>query len=303
MKKSVLITSIVMLLLSCKSESKADLKEIENKVVVSSKSKINGNENLNISILLDLSDRIDTIKYSNNAMQFYRRDVGYLKSIAKAFSYKTSYKKSRKLDDKIQIYFDPEPANSQINALSNSLKVHVSRDNGTLELINGVPSLYEKNTLEIYKLALKDNNFIGSDLWGFFKNKVNDYCIRIGDRNILILLTDGYIYHEYSKRKEKNLSSYLTPQTIRVNKLSNANWKSKIEQGNFGFIPIDTDLSNLEVLVLGINSSKKNQYDDEIIKKYWSDWLTKMNVKKFELKNANLPSNMDKIINDFIMKN
>ena len=235
-------------------------------------------------------------------MQFYRRDVGYLKSIAKAFSYKTSYKKSRKLDDKIQIYFDPEPSNPQINSLSNSLKVHVTRDNGTMELIESIPTLYEENALKIYKLALKDNKFIGSDLWGFFKNKVNDYCIRVGDRNILILLTDGYIYHEYSKRKEKNLSSYLTPQTIRANKLSHANWKSKIEQGNFGFIPIDTDLSNLEVLVLGINPSKKNQYDDEIIKKYWSDWLTKMGVKKFELKNANLPSNMDQIINDFIMK-
>ena len=39
--------------------------------------------NLNISVLLDLSDRIDTIKYSNPSMEFYQRDLGYLKSVAK----------------------------------------------------------------------------------------------------------------------------------------------------------------------------------------------------------------------------
>ena len=32
--------------------------------------------NLNISVLLDLSDRIDTIKYSNPSMEFYQRDLG-----------------------------------------------------------------------------------------------------------------------------------------------------------------------------------------------------------------------------------
>tara|TARA_R110001592_G_scaffold20205_1_gene82306 strand:+ start:1916 stop:2818 length:903 start_codon:yes stop_codon:yes gene_type:complete len=288
-----------LLVFSCKSEPKNEVDTVVNE---NSLIKVKNNENLNISILLDLSDRIDTLKYPNNAMQYYKRDVGYLKSIASAFSYKTSYKKSRKLNDKIQMYFDPEPSNPQINSLSNSLKVHINRDNGTKDFIDNVPDFYEKNSLKIYELALKDNNFIGSDIWGFFKNKVEDFCIEKESRNILILLTDGYIYHKDSKRNEENLSSYVTPQTIRANDLINSNWKTKIEEGNFGFIPINTDLSNLEVLVLGINPSKKNQYDDEVIKKYWSDWFSKMNVKKFELKNSNLPSNMDKIINDFIVK-
>lgn len=300
MKIKLLLMSF-LLVLSCKSVPRKEL----DKVVNENRNpliKVKNNENLNISILLDLSDRIDTVKYPNNAMQYYKRDVGYLKSIASAFSYKTSYKKSRKLNDKIQMYFDPEPSNPQINSLSNSLKVHINRGNGTKDFIDNVPDLYEKNSLKIYELALKDNNFIGSDIWGFFKNRVEDFCIEKESRNILILLTDGYIYHKDSKRNEENLSSYVTPQTIRVNDLINSNWKTKIEEGNFGFIPINIDLSNLEVLVLGINPSKKNQYDDEVIKKYWSDWLSKMSVKKFELKNSNLPSNMDKIINDFIVK-
>jgi hypothetical protein len=292
---------LFVLVYSCKSEPKKEIDKVVNGDY-NSNIKVNNSENLNISVLLDLSDRIDTLKYPNKAMQYYRRDVGYLKSVANAFSFKTSYKKSRKLNDKIQIFFDPEPSNSQINSLSNSLKIKINRNNGTKEFIDNVPIIYGDKSLKIYKLALKDHNFIGSDIWGFFKNKATDYCLEDKARNILVLLTDGYIYHKDNKRNEKNLSSYLTPQTIRTNQLTNSNWKAKMEKDNFGFIPIDADLSNLEILVLGINPSKKNQYDDEVIKKYWKDWFSKMGVKKFQIKNASLPSNMDKIINNFILK-
>ena len=60
--------------------------------------------NLNISVLLDLSDRIDTIKYSNPSMEFYQRDLGYLKSVAKTFTSSMLTKRVMQLNDKIQLY-------------------------------------------------------------------------------------------------------------------------------------------------------------------------------------------------------
>ena len=60
--------------------------------------------NLNISVLLDLSDRIDTIKYSNPSMEFYQRDLGYLKSVAKTFTSHMLKKRVRQWEDKIQLY-------------------------------------------------------------------------------------------------------------------------------------------------------------------------------------------------------
>jgi len=41
--------------------------------------------NLNISILLDLSDRIDDKKYPNPVMSYKERDLGYIKAVAKSF--------------------------------------------------------------------------------------------------------------------------------------------------------------------------------------------------------------------------
>nr|WP_321222420.1 hypothetical protein [uncultured Psychroserpens sp.] len=303
MNRLLIITAFSLTLLGCASDSN---KQVETEIKTNSTIKKNKkNSNLNISILLDLSDRIDTTKYNNPSMQFYRRDVGYLNSVAEAFENEIKHKKSRQLDDKIQLYFDPEPLNPKINDLSNQLKFHVTRDNGTLDYINEISSTYAYFGLEIYNQALKDaNHDNGSDTWGFFKNKVKDYCIDENYRNILVILTDGYIFYEDSNLNEDNLSSYITPKEIRHKKLNSSNWKEIIESNNHGFIPVNQDLSNLEILVLGVNpsTSNNNDYDYDVLKKYWSDWLYEMGLKEgnFEFKMAELPANMDIIIKNFI---
>ena len=301
MRKLLIFTVITGIFLSCGSEPK-NKEPFEGLKKEPPLIKTKNTSNLNISILLDLSDRIDTVKYSNPSMEFYKRDVGYLKSVAEVFSNSISYKKSRNLDDKIQLYFDPEPINTQINDLSKELKFHISRDNGTKEYINKISDTYASIGLKIYEQALKDDNYVGSDTWGFLKNKVQDYCIDENYRNILVIITDGYIYYENNTINEGNLSSYITPKKIRNKNLNTSNWKQLIESNKHGFIPIDQDLSNLEVLVLGVNPSKTNNYDYDVLNKYWSDWLFAMGVNEenFEFKMADLPSNMDNIINKFI---
>jgi hypothetical protein len=302
MKKLFVIILAMFLTCASESENKNNVKDVQANPTGKQNKKP---ANLNISILLDLSDRIDTVKYSNPSMQFYRRDVGYLKSVAKAFENEIKHKKSRHLDDKIQLYFDPEPLNPKINDLSNQLKFHVTRDNGTLDYINEISSTYAYFGLEIYEQALKDaNHDAGSDTWGFFKNKVKDYCIDENYRNILVILTDGYIFYEDSNLNEDNLSSYITPKKIRQKKLNTSNWKEVMESKKHGFIPVDQDLSKLEVLVLGVNptDTNNNDYDYDVLKKYWSDWLYEMGLEEdnFEFKMAGLPANMDKVIKTFI---
>ena len=68
------------------------------------------------------------------------------------------------------------------------------------------------------------------------------------------------------------------------------------------FIKANNDLSNLEILVLGINPDTKNQYEDEVIKAFWTKWFEAMKVKRYEIYTTELPSNMDKIIKDFVNK-
>lgn len=81
-KISLLALAIITIILAgCANETK---KENTQKNPVAHEA-TNKKENLNISILLDLSDRIDPIKNANPSMEFYTRDLGYIESISKGF--------------------------------------------------------------------------------------------------------------------------------------------------------------------------------------------------------------------------
>ncbi|GAA4278579.1 hypothetical protein [Aquimarina mytili] len=293
----LIVLSVLLLSSACEQKSdKTTIKKPQERLEKSEKA-----NNLNISFLLDLSDRINPQKYPNPSMDYYKRDAAYIKSVAEAFEGHLRTKRVRTMNDKIQLFFDPEPLNQEINALSNNLKFEVTKDNASTQLLEKVLDAYSTKPIEVYSLAIKDDKYIGSDTWKFFKNKAIDYCIEDGFRNVLVVLTDGYIYHNNTKIREGNLTTYLTPQDIRSFKLTSSNWKIRLEKEKFGFIPATDDLSNLEVLVLGINPDQKNPFEEDIIMTYWSNWLNAMKVKRFELKNADLPSNMDKLIKDFIL--
>ncbi|MFH6944784.1 hypothetical protein [Flavobacterium sp. FlaQc-50] len=294
-----LIKTFVLLLVlvsafSCKQDSDTTHEEILSKNTVA--------ENYNISILLDLSDRISLQKNPNPTMEYYQRDLGYIKWVSEAFTQHLKSKRIRQIKDKMQLFFNPEPQDPGINSISQKLRITIDKNNASKELLNSINSNYALQTSKIYNSAIKDNNFIGSDIWSFFDSKVKDQCIENGDRNILVILTDGYMYYESTKMKEGNRTSFITPELIKKNSLNTKDWEEKVQNGDFGFIKANDDLSNLEVLVLGINPSRANPYEEKVIKAYWTKWFTEMKVKRFEIKNADLPSNMEKIIKDFILE-
>ncbi|NQX31586.1 hypothetical protein HQN85_07610 [Pedobacter boryungensis] len=258
-------------------------------------------ENLNISILLDLSDRIDPTKNSNLSMEYYKRDLGYIQSISKTFEKHLSSKPIRQDDDQIQIYFEPEPLNSEINNLAKHLKLSFTKDNTSKASIAKISSNYILTSNTIYKLAISDKRYLGSDIWSFFKNKVNDYCIKPNHRNVLFVLTDGYMFHEDSKFLQGTKSSYITSALVKSLKLTTSGYKQVIQQNGYGFIPANSNLDNLEVVVLGINPARGNPFEEDVIKEYWINWFTAMNVKKFYLKSADLPSDLEPVIQKIIL--
>ncbi|WP_378174277.1 hypothetical protein [Aquimarina sp. SS2-1] len=304
MKQLYTYSIAILMIFSCgKEEQKKEITSCFEskpipKIFTSNK---NQKENLNISILLDLSDRIDPKKFPKESMEYYERDVEYIQSIAEAFNFHLRTKRINQMNDKIQLFFDPEPKTKEISDISNMLKFQVDKTTVTNDLLCSIDSVYATLPIEIYNQAISDNDYVGSNTWGFFKNKVKDYCIEDKIRNVLIVLTDGYIYHKDIKRQDANLTSYLIPQYIKSKRLNTEDWKNKIEDQNFGFIPAANDLYNLEVLILGLHPNKDNPYEEDVIRLYWKNWLASMNVKRFAIKNADLPSNMDKIIKDFIL--
>jgi hypothetical protein len=292
--KLIILLLFTVIPFSCKNETSDKIKDSSKLKDVS--------ENLNISLLLDLSDRISPTKYPNPTMEYYLRDAGYINSVSESFTKHVRSKKIIRAHDKIQLFFDPTPLNPKINKISKDLKIEINKGNASKELINKVKKSYSKNPSEIYKLAIKDGNYIGSDIWRFFKTKINDYCVEKEYRNILVILTDGYIYYKDTQMREGNLTTYLTPELIKSNNFNTSDWNKKMINKKFGFIKANSNLSNLEILVLGINPDPKNPYEEDVIRAYWTNWFQAMKVKRFEIRNADLPSNMDKIIDDFISK-
>jgi hypothetical protein len=282
---------------SCKNEPKVEALIHEHDFP-----KVSANDNLNISILLDLSDRINPAKYPSPSMEFYQRDIGYLKSIAENFETHIMNKRLIKIDDKIRVFIDPEPFDKTLNQKLEALKISFDKSTVSKEAILATCKKYDSISTLIYEAAIKDDHYVGSDTWGFFKNKVDDYCVENGYRNILVVLTDGYIYHKDVIIREGNRTTYLTPQDNKSFGFNKSGWKEKFDQQDYGFVTANENLSNLEVLVLGVNPDDKNPYEEDVIRAYWSKWLVEMKVKKFEIKQADLPSNMEKVIRDFILK-
>ncbi|WP_123812139.1 hypothetical protein [Mangrovimonas sp. DI 80] len=304
-KKIFLISLIFPVMLSCKEDNSKEISDEMAEVEVSNESVTHNisadRPDLNISILMDLSDRIDPKLHPNSTMEYYQRDVGYIKSIVDNFENHLRNKRSIKMNDFIQLYIDPEPSDKELNSKLNELKLEFDRHNATKDYILSASDLYGSISNDIYLKAIEDDNYVGSDIWRFFKGKVHDYCIKPDFKNVLVILTDGYIYHEDTKIKDGNLSTYLTPKVVNASKLNTIKWKEIMEKEHYGYIPATDGLQNLNVLVLGINANKQNPFEEDIVKKYWSDWLGSMGVENYEIKTAELPSNMESIIEKFIL--
>lgn len=170
------------------------------------------------------------------------------------------------------------------------------------------------------KASLSNN---GADIWTYFQSGIDSRIIlpdiRNGKvthrfRNIMVLLTDGYIEagifnkgydlsstkvasfrKAFLKSKESNMASFLAKnQMFKINPVQNSY------------------LKNLEIIVLEMfdrslsktGAATQHPTDMEIMKLIWSDWLKNSGVKRFELKAAaSNKSEATKYILDFVKSN
>ncbi len=303
--KSIIVIITLSLLCSCKSDIKDEGKVIEATTPATSFNKCpkfildQKENNLNISILLDLSDRIEETNVKE-------KDSAYLSSLSKSFIEHVKQKKMIMLEDRIQLFFKPVPSDEKINEIAQKLKVVFTKETSKTK-IEETLSLYVDTPSELYDLAKYDaenlGGYPGSDIWSFFKYNVKDYSIDECHRNILVILTDGYMFYNKTLRNEKNRTSYLTPKSLSKLLLNKNSWHNEMQKRDLGFIPANSDLGDLEVLVIGIIShNDENPYAQDIIEKYWAKWFDEMGVKKYKIKSADIPSSIEKVITNFILK-
>lgn len=240
------------------------------------------NKPLNISVYLDLSDRLER-QMAPSQMDRDIAIVTYLTEIVKNHAVAQRILPSR---DRIKVFLYPTPNDSKIALLSQDLEMDLSRvqPNEKKQILLEFQEKFTGRLKQIYDATMQDKNWIGSDIWGFFKKQVDAYCIREDARNIIVILTDGYLYYALNKLKDGNNYSYILPQT-----LSNP---------NSGLIVARAGLDNLEVLMLEVNPYDPKQQDQ--METILQNWFSNMGVKKIYVGETDQPSNTRLIIDNFM---
>jgi hypothetical protein len=290
MKNILGLIVMALLLFACGSDS--------NKNAETGKDVIKEKQ-LNISILLDLSDRINP-EINPSAKE---RDITNIKTITEYFTENMQRLNAYNAKGKIRLFLIPPPANADINSIVSKLNIDCSKmdNSGRKEIYDNLTSLYSEQIENIYNETIQTSEWLGSDIWRFFNNDVKDYCVDSDSsyRNLLIILTDGYLFHEHSQYDRGNRYTYLLNRNL--SQYRNQNWRRLVEERDFGIISEREDLNDLEVMVLEIKAENPaNSFDEDILTYVWKKWLGEMNVKHYEVYHSDLPANTKTRINKFL---
>lgn len=247
----------------------------------------NSPKTLNISVYLDLSDRLVRDLQPN---QTYR-DTAIINYLCDYFKKQTLGPTILQSQNKMKVFFYPTPNNSEIPILAQGLNVDIASKQGVEKrmALDNMKSVFSQNLAQIYNETIKDKNWIGCDIWGFFSSKkVDNLCVKEDTRNIIVILTDGYLFHQDHKLREENAYSYILPQTLAVENSSLIN-RRKGELSGKG----------IEILMLEVNPYKPDHLDKMV--GILDDWFKGMGIEKVAIAetDANL-TNTQTIIKNFL---
>lgn len=334
MKNLIIISAISVAAVGIATQLTGDVSSHEVHVVTPRKV----TEHYNINLVLDLSNRIDKPKPVNDldiiGLVFNDIEQVYLKS------------QNRKTNqqDRFKIAFTNQSLITQHQINTDNLILDFSRFKNQMVRIKYVNGTNKEDNLnkdisklneEIQNTYIKARtNIGGADIPSFLKG-LNKAIIKPKGsleerrrssgkvylqeyRNVVILLTDGYIEADQYANNYTTEKVYPNLSGERINAYRNhyemnsqgRSLKQFFEDEGYGITPVDNPLlAETEILVLEIDDRSKNAAgnatemieDYDIIKLFWSDWLNKSGVKRFELHaKANTISEVKSHIKDFI---
>lgn len=280
---SISLVASILSLTSCASSNKSD----EAKISSDTANEISDQQQpLNISVYLDLSDRL-VREMTPSQME---RDTAIINQVVDIFlkdCQDPAKGRIAKTRNHFQVFFYPDPNISEIATLAKGLNYDLSKVSvkEKKRLLKGMKEKVQNNIEQIYNEAINKHKWVGSDIWGFFSNgKVDNYCIRDGYRNVLFILTDGYLFYEPNKQKEGNAYSYVLPSTLAIDGSS--------------LIIKRSGLEDLEVIMLEVNPYSPKEHD--LLINVLQNWFKGMDVSSFVVVETDLPDRTQAVIEDFM---
>lgn len=274
----------------CGCNNKTDTEQVEPQA-----------KQLNISVLIDLSDRIDP-KIHPASPEHADRDKAIIHELINYFKKDMETLGAYNSKGRFTVFMYPYPEIANIANIQQELFIDLSEMEvkEKKEKYDNMEKNFSNALEEIYAETIRINNYPGSDIWRFFKNDI-DLCISddTNYRNILVILTDGYIYDEQTTAQNGSRVQNLTGKTIRKYRTV-ADPISAMERDDFGLITPRNDLQNLEVLILEVSPENNNQKDEDILKYCIEKWIKEMGVSHYAVYKTDLPAITAQRIESFI---
>ncbi|MCD8236934.1 MAG: hypothetical protein LUD00_09850 [Prevotellaceae bacterium] len=267
----------VLVCISCGTEKKDEPAEVKTPI--------------NISVFLDLSDRLDSTCNGGFPVSQMTRDTAVVNALVDYFVTTCVEHKISENKNRFQILFHPTPKTSDIMSLAANLNIDMAKISNPADKKKKLVAMkdeFSKSLTQIYEQTLRDKKWIGSDIWGFFCNKnakVDNLCIREGYRNIMVILTDGYIYHKDNMQQDGSSYSYILPSLVN-------------NVPDLSLMAPRTGLDSLEVMILEINPGKPLMQSKLI--SVLETWLKDMGVKRYVVSETGMPSDTRTIIDNFL---
>lgn len=272
-------------MISCSGSSEKNDSDKSEKTTTADKKK----QPLNVSIFIDLSHRIVE---ESDGLKGVEKDTAIVSIITDYIS-TNAYKNKIKFNkDHIKVFFHPAPTDPNTAKLAKQLEVNFADFDKTQiqEKMNAATDLsknFNSYLQNIYDAAIQQSNYIGSDIWGFFNTKAQKNCVMDGYRNVLVVITDGYIYHKDNLNEDqaKKQSTFITKKSLA---------------DGYSLMPVG-QISNLEVLMLELKTNPVSDF--EKMKSTISDWFDAIGISKYDILETDLPANLKKPITDFLNGN
>lgn len=281
-KPLLFIATFSLLLFSCHSNKNASTQNFQVDTVHFS----------NITILLDLSNRIDSKLHPDQI----QRDTLIIADILKNFDEQVRRNGFIYSRDKIQVLIAPQAGNKPPTFNPN---IDVADIEKTGKIVRQVLPESERLFLkEVNDIYANKQVFNGADIYTFFKDFQADNFIqksyeeKSAEGNVyfmihnkMIILTDGYLNFEskiQAIRSQDN--SCMQMDVLRHDN----NWQQNFSK--FKLKPVEgKEFQNLEVMLLEVNPlhPEINVRESEIIEKYWRQWFEEMKIDYKPMHQAN----------------
>lgn len=250
---------------------------------------------MNITVLMDVSDRVTGSV--SPGFSIVQHDADLSRILTESFICFESNKPIALWRDDLRFIMSPIPNGFQNVQKVNNSSLKFDAKSGVTkggEILQGknvlgqlgeIPTEISMDIKELESNILNESNFHGSDIYSFFAFGEVQNFINPDKRNVLIIITDGYIYHTDSKLRASNGVTYFTKRTFDGLGLNLNNYKDILSKPANQLIPLesDVDLKDLEVYVFGVDSGWRSK----AIEFMWDQWLDGKvkNIEVYPLQN------------------